>query len=280
MRKLLVWGSSASRLDGLSDCPVAADARDVIEAIQRGRPGRSATRKYRAYSRAWRRRVFGRRASAYFWTIYFLLAVGVAEWHPRGYVTLWVGVLLGGAGAMWILLPDALGPPGIISWQLGAWGEQNTASELRPLQREGWTIAHDVRWTDRANHDHVVAGPAVYVLNSKNAKNSRVEVDGGVIRLTQIDTGDSYVAEKWLPLIEAEARAVKRAVDDAAGFPVAVYPVLVVWGACERTQEYIGDVALVEGDVVAEFLRGRPVDLLSREKRDAVAVAVRTLPRA
>jgi hypothetical protein len=58
-------------------------------------------------------------------------------------------------------------PHQVFKWQLGAWGEQKTASELKRLRHDGWVIRHDVVWGERANHDHVVAGPAVCLLNSK-----------------------------------------------------------------------------------------------------------------
>lgn len=62
-------------------------------------------------------------------------------------------------------------PPGHIErWQEGAWGEEWTAKELRPLSHEGWTVLHDRRDgpNGRANLDHVLVGPGgVFLLDSK-----------------------------------------------------------------------------------------------------------------
>lgn len=132
-----------------------------------GTAGRSAEAKYKALASAWRRRLLGRRAPMYFWGVFAVALIAVVSAHPSGRWGLYAGFVFGGAAVAWILLPDAVMPHQVFKWQLGAWGEQKTASELRRLERDGWLIRHDVAWGERSNHDHVVAGPAVYVVNSK-----------------------------------------------------------------------------------------------------------------
>jgi hypothetical protein len=52
-------------------------------------------------------------------------------------------------------------------------------------------------------------------------------------------------------------RALKRDLDKAVGFPVAVYPV-VVWGHFAATVQWDGEVAYVDGDALADWLAERP----------------------
>jgi hypothetical protein len=172
-------------------------------------------------------------------------------------------------------------PSHILNWKLGSWGEQMTASALKRLKREGWIVRHDVRWGYRGNHDHVVAGPAAYVLNSKNVKDSRVSIEGDVVRVRRIDDPeDGYIADRWAPNAVKEAQSLQFELDRALGFPVHVYPVVVVWGRFDARQAWVGDVAFVRGDALVEWILSRPTDLLTAEKREQVAVAVLALPRA
>lgn len=252
----------------------------MLDAVRRERPGRSAERHYKALARRWRRRVFGRRFGLYFWTIYGLLLILVVIHHLNGRWSLYAGFGFGAMAASWILMPEALMPGHIANWQRGAWGEENTGSELKRLKREGWTIRHDVRWGERGNHDHVVADGAVFVLNSKNVKDSSVTVEGEALRVMHLDSDDGYLADRWLPRVAAEARSLKSRLTGQLGFPIHVYPVVVVWGRFETQHQYVGEVAVVRGDKIVEWLRSRPSDLPNQEKRAAVARAVRDLPVA
>lgn len=253
----------------------------MIEVLRR-EAGRSADSKYKGLSKAWRRRVLGRRTNVYFWIIFGLLLYAAVSFTPSGYWEWPIGTFLGGLGAAWFMVPDALMPSGILNWKLGSWGEQMTASELKKLGREGWTVRHDVKWGNDWNHDHVVAGPAVYVLNTKNVKNSRVTVEADVVRLQPIDDPDDsgYVADRWAGVVEGEAWALKRELTQALGFPIHVYPVVVVWGRFAEGQAWVDEVAVVRGDAIVEWLRSRPADLLTPEKQAQVASAVRALAQA
>lgn len=56
-------------------------------------------------------------------------------------------------------------------WERGAEGEVATANELNKLDRNVWTVFHDVRWPGRkrANIDHIAVGPGgVFVIDSKH----------------------------------------------------------------------------------------------------------------
>ncbi len=253
-----------------------------MELLARDRPGRSAARRHKETARAWKRRMFGRWLPRLLWALLLLTLYGLDALHLSSRLALAAGLIVGMFVAGAQLLPEALMPSYILNWQRGAWGEESTASELRRLSRKQWVVRHDIRWGETSNHDHVVAGRAVYVLNTKNVKDSRVSIEGRDLRMQGIDDPKSgYLADRWVPTIAAEARSLERRLEELLGFPVAVYPVIVLWGAFDAGAQWIDDsVAVVHGDKVAEWIASRPADILIEAKRARLAECVRGLPRA
>jgi hypothetical protein len=252
-----------------------------MDVFRRETAGRSAERHYEELYKSWRRRRFGRRMPTLLAAILVLLAIVVLKSHLSTTWAFCAGLFLGGAWGAWMLIPQALMPRQIFQWQMGAWGEQKTASELKLLKGEGWMVRHDAAWGDRGNHDHIVVGPAVFLVNSRNTPDSIVTIEGDVLRVTSIEMAtDSYIADQWLPRVENEARALKRRLDRGLGFPVAVYPVIALWADFEPGQKYFGDVCVVDGLRLVEWLKSRPTDLLNEEKRQKVEQYVRGLPSA
>jgi hypothetical protein len=232
-------------------------------------------------NRAWKRRVLGRRSSLYFWLIYALLLFGALLLHPGRQWSLATGGVFGGLAMAWLLLPDTLRPAHISWWQLGAWGEQMTASELRSLPSEVWAVAHDVKRGAHANFDHVVGGPSVYLINSKNVRGGRVSIDGKGVRVTQLDNPQkSYRPESWIPGALSEGRALARELERTMVFPVHVYPVVAVWGAFPDEKVYVDDVLLIRGDLLVAHLSARPIDVWDPAKRDIVRRTIAGLKRA
>lgn len=254
----------------------------MFEVLARDHPGRSAARRHKELSRRWRRRTFGHWGPITFWVTLVVIVGTVAVLHPGGRLvsmgTLVAGMLLMSMRA----IPDALLPGHIFNWQLGAWGEQNTATELKRLPRSTWAVRHDLRWGENGNHDHLVAGPAVYVLNTKNLKDSRVTIEGTSIRVQRLDDeSNSYLADRWLPSAAAEARSLERELERALDFPVAVYPVVVVWAEMGAEPRWVEDCAwVVHGDRVVDWIAKRPIDILKPEKRARLMAHVRSMPRA
>jgi hypothetical protein len=253
----------------------------VIDVFRRGAAGRSAERRYEELYKSWLRRRFGRRMPLLVGAVFTVLAIVVVKSHLSTSWAFYAGFVIGGGFVAWMLLPQLLMPRQIFYWQMGAWGEQKTASELKRLTKQGWTIRHDAAWGERANHDHIVVGSPVFLVNSRNTPDSVVTIENRVLRVTSIDVpDDSYVADRWIPGVENEARAFKRRLDRELGFPVAVYPVIALWASFERKQQYLGDVSVVEGLHLVEWLRSRPADLLNDQKRRQVERYVRSLPSA
>ena len=245
-----------------------------------GGAGRSGMRRYKELARDWRRRTLGRRTSIYFWTLYALAVVALLAWTPAKW-RFGEGLVFGMLGIAYFMLPDALMPEHIARWQRGAWGEQNTAKALKPLRRQGWLIRHDLATGyAKANRDHVAVGPAVYLLDSKLLKDE-VWVDDAGLHVRRVDASqEEYVVPDLTQRMSRAGRALKRDLDNAVGFPVAVYPVVVVWGHFAATAQSDGDVAYVDGDALADWLAERPVDLRDERKRRAVREWLRALPRA
>ena len=247
--------------------------------------GRSAKSKYDQLAQDWMRRTFGKRTFAYAWTIVVLLVMLATQQHLSSRWALAVGFGLGLVGGTLVVLPAAMLPSYIANWQLGAWGEENTGRELRKLSSREWTVRHDLRWGDRANHDHVIAGPAVYCLNSKHPDDSRVTVEDGAIRVERRgDSDDGYLADRWIPKAATEAFALRCELNDALGFPVHVYPVVVIWAGYEDEYEWVSakglDVAVVRGDKLIEFISERKADILDPVKRCRVQEYVASMPSA
>jgi hypothetical protein len=179
------------------------------------------------------------------------------------------------------MLPDTLMPDHIQRWQRGAWGEQNTAKALKPLQKEGWLVRHDLATGYRnTNRDHIATGPAVYLLDSKLLKDE-VWLDTSGLHVRRVDASqDEYVVPDLTARMDRAARALKRNLDASVGFPVAVYPVVVIWGQFAAGAQWDGNVAYVDGDKLSNWLRERPTDLLDERKRQAVREWLLALPRA
>jgi hypothetical protein len=102
---------------------------------------------------------------------FFLAFAGAANlvliWLPSNW-NWFAGCITGGLFTMWVVARDT--PPSYIeNWQLGGWGEERTEKALRPLEREGWQVHHDLAATyGDGNLDHVVIGPGgVFLLDSK-----------------------------------------------------------------------------------------------------------------
>jgi hypothetical protein len=242
--------------------------------------GRSGMRRYNELARDWRRRTLGRRTSLYFWTLYVLLILGLLNWTPHNW-RFAAGLIVGMLATAYVMFPEAVMPDYISRWQRGAWGEQETAKALKPLLKGGWLIRHDLATGyGEANRDHIAAGPAVYLLDSKLLKDE-VWIDNGKLHIRRVDaSGDHYAIASATRQMSAAARTLKTDLENTVGFPVAVYPVVVIWGHFAAGAQWDGEVAYVDGEQIADWLAKRPVDLRAERKRQAVRDWLSALPSA
>lgn len=238
---------------------------------------------------SWRRRT--RRPRALFLVGY--LAFVLAPVHVVAIATgstvvspVWTytaGMLFGVGLTLFIVMRDT--PPAqVAQWELGAWGEQWTAKELRPLRRRGWTVLHDrLLNPDRPqNVDHVIVGPAgVHVLDSKRWP--------GTVHIDPI-TGRVTVTSPDAP----DLRSNRGGVDGAArglAFDVCthlklthgeaswVQAVVVIWGDFPQQALRVRNVDYVAGSHLRTWLLAHPPKT-QRVHPDEVAAVLRVLPAA
>jgi hypothetical protein len=227
-----------------------------VNLLRRPRAGRRAEERYRKLRRTWRRRVLWR-FRLVVWPLMALSAMGIVLPGKWG----WFGGFLGGACyVFWLTVRDAV-PTHIERWLDGAQGEKWTEKRLRPLERDGWVVAHDLE-AKFGNVDHFVVGPAgVFLLDSKNWFGV-VSVADGVATVTPRDNPDA--AWSWPRLPGAMKRASfqnKEAIEHLTGVRVFVHPVVVIWAPFEQEHVLSNGVNYVAGDFLETWLRSLPTRL-------------------
>jgi hypothetical protein len=183
------------------------------------------------------------------------------------------GFLCGSAYGAWLLIYDDA-PDRIDRWRRGAEGERRTEKVLKPLQRDGWTVVHDLPH-GQGNIDHVVIGPAgIFLLDSKVWSGTVTVDDGGVPTVTPIDTPE----DAWtLPKIPCHMRRLAANLhDDLKGRTHLrrwVKPVLVLWSTFEEGVTEADGVVLVHGDKQVSWLQTLETTVSGEEQR-RLALAV------
>jgi len=169
----------------------------------------------------------------------------------------------------WLYLRDAV-PTHIERWLEGAQGEKWTEKRLRPLERDGWVVAHDLD-AKFGNVDHFVVGPAgVYLLDSKNWSGV-VSVADGVATVTPRDNPDAAWSSPRLPAAMKRASFQnKEAIEHLTGVRVFVHPVVVIWAPFEQEHVLSNGVNYVAGDFLETWLRSLPTRL-DRSRIDQVS---------
>ena len=139
------------------------------------------------------------------------------------------------------------------AWRKGARGEARIGRFL-DRRLPGFVIRHDLPIGDRANIDHLVAGPTgVFTLNTKNHQRSSVWVGDGIVMV-------DGQKKRYIRNSQWEAREVRRVLGDAVPRGVEVEPVIVV---ISKTLKIAGHppVSVVAADRVVRWIRSRPVAL-------------------
>jgi len=176
----------------------------------------------------------------------------------------WIdGVAMGGLLATWAALRDDV-PERIQRWRDGAQGERHTARVLRPLERDGWTVRHDLQGP-KGNIDHLLVGPAgVFLLDTKRWFGD-VTISGEVPVITPWDNPDDTWAPHGLTArMRAMAAANKEALEKRSGVRTWVHPVVVIWAPFGPGHQFVAGVHFVHGDQLLQWLRARPRGLTDR----------------
>lgn len=242
------------------------------------RAGRSSQQKYNELMKSWHRR------NRMLFVILGLLCASIVVasfvasrvWESQAWT---LGLLGGGAGAFF-MTARLSGPGWIENWQQGAWGEQSTAKVLRPLEKAGWVVLHDLP-AGRGNVDHIAVGPGgVFLLDSKRLGGSAVVDERGVTvhRFGDSDLSYSHPGPGHLLSLarQTHARVLAR-----TRIKEWVTPVMVMWGEFPQgTVE--GRCVYIHGDELAAWLGSRPprvaparVPQLAEAVRSAWAAEIR-----
>ncbi len=143
-------------------------------------------------------------------------------------------------------------------WRRPAEAAQRTVRALRPIEKAGWLVEHDLA-TPRGNRDHVVVGPGGAFLLDTKVLGGEIAVEDGVLRVSWLeDPDDGYESPRLAPRMRAAASALHHDLRTQTRVSVPVRPVVVIWGRFDqRIVEHDG-LAYVRGDALSEWLEARP----------------------
>lgn len=146
------------------------------------------------------------------------------------------------------------------AWRRGAEGEERVARSLLRLPY-GWHVFHDITIGSRgSNIDHLAIGPGgVYALNTKNLT-GKVWVGERVI----LHNGQKT---DYLRTVSREASIATQRLSRAAGQPIFVVPVLVIFAKELKIKTPPSEVHIVEGFRIRRWLERRSPILLADQAR-------------
>lgn len=200
------------------------------------------------------------------WPLIVVGILGGALSAPWGWGA---GALTGFSFTAWLALRDAV-PRHIEQWQLGAQGERWTEKQLRPLERKGWLVSHDLDG-GFGNIDHLVVGRAgTFLLDSKNWS-GEVSIDAGGVTVTPRDNPDAAWSPRR-PATYLKRTSVKNkgAIQRLTGVRTWVQPVVVIWAPFEQGVVEVDGVAYVSGTMIATYLACQPSTRLSERQVDQI----------
>lgn len=219
----------------------------------KSRAGAFAEQRYKRGLRSWRttnRRLFAAMCAP-------LAVAGCAAVMVDRHFVAWIGGLVAGAAiALWVSLRDT--PPRYVEkWHDGAEGERKTEKVLRPLERAGWRVFHEVE-NGHGNYDHIAVGRAgVLLLDSKNLEGI-VEVEGGAPHLTRRhDPDENWVLDHIRPRILAAAAGLKEDIEQRTAQCTWVQAVVVFWSEFPEGLVEADKCVFIHGPLLREWMEAR-----------------------
>jgi hypothetical protein len=188
----------------------------------------------------------------------FVFVVVVMLTHRLDGWSLATGAALA-TGMLFVIVVRDESPQHIQNWRRGAQGERKTERVLRPLERWGWTVEHDVQRGGRANLDHVVIGPAgVFLIETKNLAGT-ITVEDGVLVARQFDDPDEVYRFTTLALrVRGQAAEISGRIRASTGRRTWVRAVVVIWGHFPSARIEHDNVTYIRGDELREWLSSLP----------------------
>lgn len=149
----------------------------------------------------------------------------ILEFHPYAWIA---GLATGAFGTAWLILRDE--PPTYVqNWLEGAEGERKTAKALKPLQRSGLRVLHDVQ-RRYGNYDHIAVSQAGVMLLETKKLNGIVEIRNGVPHLRRrLDPDVDVPLDQIRPRLLSAAAGLKNEIERCAGLRTWVQAVVVLW---------------------------------------------------
>jgi hypothetical protein len=235
---------------------------------RRSRAGAYAEQRYRRGLRSWRarnRRLFAALCGPF-------IAVGIVVGILDRDFLVWVAGFVAGAFlALWTTFRDS--PPRYVeSWREGAEGERKAEKALKPLERCGWHVVHEIQ-NGHGNYDHIAVGPGgVYLLESKNLQGV-VSVQGGVPHLARHHDPEQTVVFDRVRQRALPVRSSQGEIEQRTGHRVWAQAVVVFWSEFPEGLVEDDRCVFIDGSRLRSWLQSQPTRL-SRDEVEKISVGI------
>lgn len=231
--------------------------------------GTYAEQRYRRGLRSWRAKL--RTISAVIFGP--LIVAGLVGLYLDGHTTSWLaGMLSGLCVGVWMTFRE-MPPRYVEQWRDGAEGERKTEKELKPSERAGWDIVHDIQ-RRYGNYDHIAISRAgVFLLESKNFQ-GLVELRDGVPHLRRrLDPEADTRCDRIRPRALADAARLKEDIQQETGHRTWVQAVVVFWSEFPEGVVEDDKCVFIHGSRLRAWLESRP-NRLSQADVGEIAVSI------
>lgn len=201
------------------------------------------------------------------------IVAGVLVLIIEGHGLSWfAGGITGGLSALWLTMRDS--PPGYVeNWGLGADGERRTEKELRPLERAGWELIHDIQ-ARYGNYDHVAVSQAgVFLLESKNPRGIVTIRDGTPRLVRRLYPGSDERLHDIRSRTLSAARRLNEDIARQTGRSPWVQAVVVLWADFPEGVFEDERCVFIHGSQLRAWLQRRP-RRLGQANAEQVAAAI------
>jgi hypothetical protein len=240
--------------------------------LRKRRAGVYAAKRYRDGLYSWRRRnrwLFAGICGP------FILA-GIVIGYTSGHQATWAaGMITGGFMALWMAFRE-MPPSHVENWNQGAEGERRTEKVLRPLERAGCSIEHDVV-ARYGNYDHIAVSRAgVYLLETKNLRGT-IDIKNGIPCRSYRDEPSRHEALDRIPRqVLGAAAGLKGDIERRTGHRIWVQAVVVFWGEFPEGLVETGNCVFIHGSRLQAWMESRP-NRLSQTDADEIAAGIRDI---
>jgi len=223
-----------------------------MNILPRPRAGRYARQRYERGLRSYRRRI--RWPLLIVVTPIFAYGLGVMLSRKLDPWSVSVGAAFA-VGIAFVIYTRDEAPSHVQNWKRGEDGERMTEKALKPLEKQGWKVKHDVQRDGRANLDHIAWGPkGVFLLETKNLAGT-VSLEEGVLVARQFDDPDEvYRYTSLAPRLRGQAKELSARLHAETGRRTWVTAVAVIWGHFPQEEVTHENVTYIAGERLRTWL--------------------------